>query len=64
MVGWGGRLLVNVLEIKAVFQDVTFQNTVSKSVLIASVVAYINKQGGTHSVEMCAVENHDMDPLL
>ena len=29
------------------------------------MVAYINKQGGTHSAEMCApVENHDLAPSL
>ena len=55
------RLQINILELKAVslalqkFKD-QFQN---QTVLVATdnsnVVAYINKQGGTHSAEMCAL---------
>ena len=54
-------LHINVLELKAVFLalkhfSLQCQN---QTVLVATdkstVVAYINKQGGTHSVEMCAL---------
>ena len=54
------RLHINVLELKAVslalrsFKD-QCQN---QTVLVAtdnSVVAYLNKEGGTHSTEMCAL---------
>ena len=51
------RLHINVLELKAVslalqmFKD-QCQN---QTVLVSTVVAYINKQGGTHSAEMCAL---------
>ena len=55
-----GKLLhINVLELKAVFLALkSFQNRIlDKRVLIATdnatVVSYLNKQGGTHSWDMC-----------
>ena len=54
-------LHINVLELKAVLLSLQrFQSLCAgQSVLVASdnssVVAYINKQGGTHSVQMCAL---------
>ena len=52
-------LHINVLELKAVFRALkSFQNSVqNKRILIASdnatVVSYLNKQGGTHSWDVC-----------
>ena len=52
-------LHINVLELKAVFLALkSFQNSIlDKRVLIATdnatVVSYLNKQGGTHSWDMC-----------
>ena len=52
-------LHINVLELKAVFLALkSFQDTIlDKRVLIATdnanVVSYLNKQGGTHSWDMC-----------
>ena len=59
---WSDRetnLHINILELKAVFLAIrSFQShLLKKKVLVASdnstVVAYLNKQGGTHSLEMC-----------
>ena len=59
---WSDReanLHINILELKAVFLAIrSFQtHLLNKRVLVASdnstVVAYLNKQGGTHSLEMC-----------
>ena len=53
------NLHINVLELKAVFLAIrSFQShLMNKRVLVASgnatVVCYLNKQGGTHSLEMC-----------
>ena len=53
------RLHINVLELKAVslalrsFKDQCQNQTVAMD--NSTVVAYINKQGGTHSAEMCAL---------
>ena len=61
---WSDRdimLHVNVLELKAVSlapkgsKDPLQNQTVLVATDNSTVVAYINKQGGTHSVEMCAV---------
>ena len=55
------RLHINVLELKAVslalqrFKDQCQNQTVLVSTDNSTVVAYINKQGGTHSAEMCAL---------
>ena len=55
------RLHINVLELKAVslalrdFKDQCQHQTVLVATDNSSVVAYINKQGGTHSAEMCAL---------
>ena len=55
------RLHINVLELKAVslalqrFKDQCQNQTVLVATDNSTVVAYINKQGGTHSVEMCAL---------
>ena len=55
------RLHINVLELKAVslalrdFKDQCQNQTVLVATDNSTVVAYINKQGGTHSAEMCAV---------
>ena len=55
------RLHINVLELKAVslarrnFKDQCQDQTVLVATDNSTVVAYINKQGGTHSVEMCAL---------
>ena len=55
------RLHINVLEFKAVslvlrsFKDQCQNQTVLVSMDNSRVVAYINKQGGTHSAEMCAL---------
>ena len=55
------RLHINVLELKAVslalrnFKDQCQSQTVLVAADNSTVVAYINKQGGTHSVEMCAL---------
>ena len=57
-------LHINVLELKAVFLALkSFQNRIlDKSVLIATdnatVVSYLNKQGGTHSWDMCLLVWH------
>ena len=55
------RLHINVLELKAVslalrsFKDQCQNQTVPVATDNSTVVAYINKQGGTHSAEMCAL---------
>ena len=55
------RLHINVLELKAVslalrdFKDQCQNQTVLVAKDNSTVVAYINKQGGTHSAEMCAL---------
>ena len=55
------RLHINVLELKAVslalrdFKDQCQNQTVLVAMDNSTVVAYINKQGGTHSAEMCAL---------
>ena len=55
------RLHINVLELKAVslalrsFKDQCQHQTVLVATDKSTVVAYINKQGGTHSAEMCAL---------
>ena len=55
------RLHINVLELKAVslalprFKDQCQNETVLFATDNSTVVAYINKEGGTHSVEMCAL---------
>ena len=55
------RLQVNVLQLKAVFlalqrfKDQCQNQTVLVAIDNSTVVAYINKQGGTHSAEMCAL---------
>ena len=54
-------LHINVLELKAVFlalrhfKDHCQDQTVLVAMDNSTVVAYINKQGGTHSAEMCAL---------
>ena len=54
-------LHINVLELKAVFlalrhfKDQCQDQTVLVATDNSTVVAYINKQGGTHSAEMCAL---------
>ena len=54
-------LHINVLELKAVFlalrhfKDQCQDQTVLLATDNSTVVAYINKQGGTHSAEMCAL---------
>ena len=58
---WKKRLHINVLELKAVslalrsFKDQCQNQTVLVATDNSTVVAYINKQGGTHSAEMCAL---------
>ena len=58
---WEKRLHINVLELKAVslalrdFRDQCQNQTVLVATDNSTVVAYINKQGGTHSAEMCAL---------
>ena len=58
---WEKRLHINVLELKAVslalrdFKDQCQNQTVLVATVNSTVVAYINKQGGTHSAEMCAL---------
>ena len=55
------RLHINVLELKAVslvlrdFKDQCQNQTVLVTTDNSAVVAYINKQGGIHSAEMCAL---------
>ena len=55
------RLHINVLELKAVsvalqrFKDQCQNQTVLVVTYNSTVVAYINKQGGTHLAEMCAL---------
>ena len=55
------RLHINVLELKAAFlalrrfKDQCQEQTVLVATDNSTVVAYINKQGGTHSAEMCAL---------
>ena len=60
---WSDRekwLYINVLELKAVslalkrFKDQCQNQTVLVATDNSTVVAYINKQGATHSAEMCA----------
>ena len=59
VVGHEANLHINILELKAVFLAIrSFQtHLVSKRALVASdnatAVSYLNKQGGTHSLEMC-----------
>ena len=48
------RLHINVLELNAVSLDQCQNQTVLVATDNSTVVAYINKEGGTHSVEMCA----------
>ena len=61
VVRWEKRLHINVLELKAVslalrrFKDQCQNQTVLVATDNSTVVAYINKQGGTHSAEMCAL---------
>ena len=55
------RLHINVLELKAVslalqrFKDQCQSQTVLVTTDNSTVVAYINKRGGTHSADMCAL---------
>ena len=55
------RLHINVLELKAVslarrrFKDQCQEQTVLVAMDNSTMVAYINKQGGTHSAVMCAL---------
>ena len=55
------RLHINILELKAVslalrdFKDQCQNQTVLVVTDNSTVVAYINKQGGTHSAEMCSL---------
>ena len=55
------RLHINVLELKVVslalrsFKDQCQNQTVLVAMDNSKLVAYINKQGGTHSAEMCAL---------
>ena len=55
------RLHINILELKAVslalrdFKDQCQNQTVLVATDNSTEVAYINKQGGTHSAEMCAL---------
>ena len=55
------RLHINILELKAVsltlqrFKDQCQNQTVFVATDNSTVVAYINKQGGTHSAEMCGL---------
>ena len=55
------NLHINILELKAVFLAIrSFQtHLMNKRVLVASdyatIVSYLNKQGGTHSLEMCLI---------
>ena len=57
----GKRLHINILELKAVFlalqrfKDQCQNQAVLVTTDNSTVVAYINKQGGTHSVEMCVL---------
>ena len=57
----GKRLHINVLELKVVslalrsFKDQCQNQTVLDATDNSTVVPYINKQGGTHSAEMCAL---------
>ena len=61
VVRWGKRLHINDLELKAVslalrnFKDQCQKQAVPVATDNSTVVAYINKQGGTHSAEMCAL---------
>ena len=60
VVRWGKRLHINVLELKVVslalqtFKDQCQNQTVLVAMNNSTVVAYINKQGRTHSAEMCS----------
>ena len=61
MVGWGEKASHTCTRAEGSFSDPeTIQDSVQKSVLIAKdnsiVVAYINKQGGIHSVVMCGLQ--------
>ena len=65
------RLHINVLELKVVslalrdFKDQCQNQTVLVATDNSTVVAYINKQGGTHSADVCSpVEDHDLVPSL
>ena len=54
---WSGRekrLHINVLELER-FKDQCQNQTVLVATDNSTVVAYINKQGGTHSADMCAL---------
>ena len=68
---WEKRLHINVLELKAVslalrdFKDQCQNQTVLVATDNSTVVAYINKQGGTLSRDVCSpVEDHDLVPSL
>ena len=68
------RLHINILELKAVslalrnFKDLCQDQTVLVATDNSTVVAYINKQGGTHSHSLrdvrSPVEDHDLVPPL
>ena len=64
------RLHINVLELKVVFLALKwFDNQCQNlTVLVATdnstVVAFVNKQGGTHSVEMCAILGQIMTNII
>ena len=61
LVRWKKRLHINDLEMKAVslavqsFKDQCQNQTVLVAMDNSTVVAHINKQGGTHSAEMCTL---------
>ena len=61
LVRQGKRLHINVLELKVVslalqsFKDQCQNQTFLVATDNSTLVAYINKQGGTHSVEMCTL---------
>ena len=63
------RLHIYVLELKTVSLALKISRTSAKTkqcwLLNSTVVTYINKQGGTHSAQMCVpVEDHDLVPSL
>ena len=64
------RLHINVLELKAIslalrsFKDQYQNQTVLVATDNSTVVAYINKQGGTHSAVCSPVEDYDLMPSL
>ena len=50
------RLHINVLELKAVSLALrSFKDQYQNQTVLVATVAYINKQGGTHSAEMCTL---------